>query len=215
MTPPVRPQPQPGKTRSKSAACLHAWSGATAVVAAGLTIAAAAVPFPISQLLVVGTTVVRPSHVCALTVTLSAICLVIHAATRSRRTPTERLVSWRWVARRLTRSLVALTTLLALGWSIVSDLPSTYHVLEPSGPDGCLVVVDERSFLLLGSGVVHVLPAGRWTTSPVSQYSADDGYSPISLGTYSLTWQGNVGTLQLRGTEVAPVWPEYHYITCR
>lgn len=104
---------------------------------------------------------------------------------------------------------------VSVGQASLPDVVSTYYVLEPASASGCRVVADERSFLLLGSGVIHALPAGAILTHQVSDYVADDGYRPFSLGTYQLTWNGDDAVLIASGGENTPVDPSVHVFTCQ
>ena len=113
----------------------------------------------------------------------------------------------------LRRAGVVLTTLTVLLVAAIALIPvslgaavTTYHVLKPRGPDGCRIVVAEDAFLLLGSGRVFVLPAGARQVRQVTQFTTDDGYRPVSLGTYRLTWIGSKADLALWGDAGAPVF---------
>ena len=115
----------------------------------------------------------------------------------------------------LRRAGVVLTTLTVLLVAAVALIPvslgaavTTYHVLSPRGPDGCRIVVAEDTFLLLGSGRVFVLPAAAHQARQVAQFTTDDGYRPVSLGTYRLTWTGSKADLALWGDAGAPVFWE-------
>ena len=87
-------------------------------------------------------------------------------------------------------------------------------VLDPASAGGCRVVVEEHSFLMSGSGTVFVLPADDLVARRVSRYTTDDGYRPVEAGSYSLTWSGERGYLEVSGTGVDPVWPRGHEIDC-
>lgn len=96
----------------------------------------------------------------------------------------------------------------------LTDLGSRFLVLDPAGSDGCRVVVEQRSLLLLGSGAIHVLNPGEHLTRAVGSWAADDGYRPFDNATWSLEWEGGHGELSTRGTVDQPVWPEKHELSC-
>lgn len=113
----------------------------------------------------------------------------------------------------LRRSGVVLATLAVVLVAAAALVPislaaatTSYHVLTPSGPDGCRIVVAEDTFLLLGSGRIFVLGAGSLQAREVGRFDTDDGYRPISLGTYRLSWNGVQGDLSLWGEDNAPVF---------
>ncbi|QNF93825.1 MULTISPECIES: hypothetical protein [Janibacter] len=110
-------------------------------------------------------------------------------------------------------ALAVLAVVLVVGARGVLGLGSSYVVLAPVGPSGCRVVVEESSFLMLGSGRVGA--AGR--VGPVrlqSDYTADDGGRPASLGEYAVRWSGPDAVVQLHGNPGQPVWPALHEVTC-
>lgn len=96
----------------------------------------------------------------------------------------------------------------------VADGISRYHVLEPTSPGGCRVVVEERSALLLGSGTVYLLPRGSRRAREANSYLADDGYRPVTFGTYSLRWRGEIAHLEILGTTEQPVSYDPKPLTC-
>ena len=66
---------------------------------------------------------------------------------------------------------------------------------------------------MLGSGRVGA--AGR--VGPVrlqSDYTADDGGRPASLGEYAVGWSGPDAVVRLHGNPGQPVWPALHEVTC-
>jgi hypothetical protein len=75
-------------------------------------------------------------------------------------------------------------------------------------------VVEEHSFLMGGSGAVFVLPADGVVARRVSRYSTDDGYRPVDAGSFTLTWAGERGHLEVSGSGVDPVWPRVHEVIC-
>lgn len=105
----------------------------------------------------------------------------------------------------VTVALLGAASVCCVGVGLV-DATSNWAVLQPGSAQGCRVVVEERSFLLLGSGVVHVLPPGERRPRPVASYVADDGYRPVTVGTWSLRWDEETAHLRLWGTEHQPVF---------
>jgi len=96
----------------------------------------------------------------------------------------------------------------------LGDANSRYLVVGPASPSECRVVVDQRSFLLLGSGVVHGLRPGEHLTHAVGGYVADDGYRPFDVGTCRLTWSGETAMLELWGDPNMPVSPAHQRLPC-
>lgn len=94
------------------------------------------------------------------------------------------------------------------------DLPATYHVLDPRGPDGCKAVVREASFLLGGNGDVYAVGRTGIALWPSGSWMADDGYQPIASGTYELTWGVGGGVLMVHGRQGDPVMPALHDVDC-
>ena len=158
---------------------------------------------------VVGSFVPRYWHLAGLLTLASTVCLAAGSYVRLGNEARGRSQP-RGLGRRVR---VVLATLTVLVVAAVASVPvslgaavTTYHVLAPRGPDGCRVVVAEDTFLLLGSGRVFVLPAGARRARQVAQFSTDDGYRPVSLGTYRLTWTGSTADLALWGDEGSPVF---------
>ncbi|MGO4601625.1 hypothetical protein [Terrabacter sp. 2YAF2] len=116
--------------------------------------------------------------------------------------------------RRLTVGLLVVGAGVATAFSWAFDTGSTSVVVNPSSAGGCRVVVQERSFLLSGSGAVFVLPAHGVVARRVSRYSTDDGYRPVAAGSFTLTWAGERGHLEVSGSGVDPVWPRSHDVAC-
>lgn len=99
---------------------------------------------------------------------------------------------WRWL----------LPTVTACAWVLVPLTAAangfggpSYVVAEPAGSGGCRAVVAESSFLFAGSGTVHV--AGGWGpfAPQVGSYRTDDGFRPVSTGSYSVSWDDRFGGL--------------------
>ena len=94
----------------------------------------------------------------------------------------------------------------------LGDLSATYHVLEPSGPNGCRAVAREYSFLFAGRGAVYAVGLSGIGTR-VSSWTTDDGYEPIADGSYQMHWDSDSGSLALLGGR-DPVWPAVHGVEC-
>lgn len=112
--------------------------------------------------------------------------------------------------------VVGLVTAAVLTSGVVwfRDLGTTYTLLAPASPGGCRVVVGETSFLMAGSGTVHVLPPWSVVASQVSRFMADDGIEPVAQGNVELTWDGDDGLLRLWGRPGDPVDPGLHEVDC-
>lgn len=121
----------------------------------------------------------------------------------------------RWArGRRLAVGLLVVGAGGATTFAWAFDAGSDAVVLSPSSTNGCRVVVQERSFLLAGSGTVLVLAADGLVARQVSRYTTDDGYRPVRAGSFSLTWTGERGHLEVFGSGFDPVWPRGHEIDC-
>lgn len=92
--------------------------------------------------------------------------------------------------------------LAASGFRCLLDVP---YVADPASPAGDRVVVVERNVLLSGNGTVYLVPNGFGFGIEVARYGADDGYSPMGNGTYSLEWDGRVPVFEALGTPADPV----------
>lgn len=157
--------------------------------------------------------VVRPPGVGGALLGIATIAGVAHRVLGAEAAPRPHRRAVR-ALRRLAVTALVVAAIASIGQASIPDIVSNYHVLDPASASGCRVVIDERSFLLLGSGVIHVLPAGAMLTRPVSDYIADDGYQPFSLGNYQLTWNGDEAVLVAPGVENAPVDPPVHVFIC-
>lgn len=99
---------------------------------------------------------------------------------------------------------VLLWPTLALGGFLSSVV--SYRVLPEQSTAGCRILVTET----YSGGQVGVIEPGAitvdWATRPDGSggYSADDGYSPFTRGTYSLTWDHQTATILIRGDESNP-----------
>ncbi len=185
------------------------WLALAAVVVAGVS---GLLPWSSDHLVVLAGVVVRPPGVGGVLLGVAGLLGLAHLMLRPAALPPLRR-SIR-VLRRLGCTALVIAAVASVGNASIADIVSRYLILEQASASGCRVVVDERSFLLLGSGVIHVLPAGAVLTHPVSDYIADDGYQPFSLGTYQLTWNGDDAVLIAPGDQNAPVDPPVHVFTC-
>lgn len=84
-------------------------------------------------------------------------------------------------------------------------LISEPYVADPPSYAGDRVVVVERNVFLAGNGAVYLVPHGLGLGFEIARYSADDGYSPMSNETYTLSWQGRAPAFVALGTPVDPV----------
>ncbi|KRE62088.1 hypothetical protein [Nostocoides sp. Soil756] len=176
---------------------------------------AAAVAFSVlgvttGRLVVVGDVVMRPGPT-------GVVLLGLAAALGAARVALARRAGGGpvpWPRPRTRLVLLTVAAIGATGLALLGDVPASYRVLAPPGPDGCRVVVEERSFLLAGGGTVHVLPPYAVLTRPVGRYDADDGYRPFAAGSWSLTWRDETATLHLSGGGADPVWPRDQQVSC-
>lgn len=156
-------------------------------------------------------------HLAGLLTMFGVTALIVGSCTRVSAEDHGRLKR-RGLLRRAAVVLATLATLLVSTLALLliglAAAATGYHVLQPAGPQGCRIVVAEDTFLLLGSGRVFVLPAGSHRPQQVATFDTDDGYRPISLNTYRLTWDGPSANLALWGTEAAPVFYDPVPLTC-
>ncbi|MET9914685.1 hypothetical protein ABZZ74_49815 [Streptomyces sp. NPDC006476] len=140
---------------------------------------------------------------------LLVLALVVHwsliRAARVRETARPRK---RATPRRLAEGLLIATAVLGTAWGAGDDLISDaqYHVLSPTGPGGCRVVVRETSFLVIGSGEAYAVGHTGLALGESGSWRADDGYHPVAAGTYELHWGRDAGVLHVSGTNTAPVF---------
>ncbi|GAA3634947.1 hypothetical protein GCM10022223_61660 [Kineosporia mesophila] len=174
---------------------------------------AALLPAPVSAFivadmdgpLVVGNSVLRRWHLVGGLLVLGILFVVaLWYIRESRRGHRARRLRWRIVAGAITTCAVGAGVLAFLITAFL-DMFTTYTVLPQHGADGCRVVVGERSVLLMGEGAIYVLPAGSHSPREVNSYFADDGYRPITFGTYRLTWNGDIAELTVWGMRDQPV----------
>jgi hypothetical protein len=85
--------------------------------------------------------------------------------------------------------LVMLPTTALVLFAQALDTPA---LVGGASPSGCRVLVVDHTFLLLGSGDVYAVPPGPVAVArPAGGYVTDDGYSPVAMGTVSVTWEGD------------------------
>ncbi|MFI9629580.1 hypothetical protein [Streptomyces sp. NPDC052042] len=108
---------------------------------------------------------------------------------------------------RLASRLLIVTAMLGTAWGAVDDLISDakYHVLHPAGPGGCMAVVRETSFLVIGNGEVYAVARTGLALGESASWTVDDGYRPVDAGTYELDWGRGGGFLRISGTSTDPV----------
>ena len=171
------------------------------------------------QVLVVGVLVADPADAApalfAAGVLVGLAGLVVAAVDRHRRRSSgEALLTGPRTGRAAAVSLLVAAAGGVAGLAVVFGYGSDAVVLEPASAGGCSVVVEENSLFMSGTGTVYVLPADDLVARRVARYTTDDGYRPVKAGSYSLTWSGEHGHLEVSGTSVDPVWPGSHEIDC-
>lgn len=72
-------------------------------------------------------------------------------------------------------------------------------MLRPVSAEGCRVVVVQH---MSGAVSVHVAPAGA-IRSRMAGRLADAGHAPVTLGTHTLTWDGETASLTLQGVSLS------------
>ncbi len=180
---------------------------AVAWAALGLAAVLAWWPFSPARLVVVDGHVLRPwLPVLALLVVAGVAALV------ARRAPGPHPRSR---ALRVAVAFVGLSVaLFGLAACTLRDLGTSYLVLSPTSESGCRVVVEETSFLMAGSGQIHLLPKRSLITRPAERYVADDGGTPFTNGSFELTWDGPTAVVQVWGRPGDPVMPGLLSGTC-
>lgn len=88
--------------------------------------------------------------------------------------------------------LAVLVMLPTAALALLAQSLDTPALVGGAGPSGCRVLVVDHTFLLLGSGDVYAVPPGPVAVArPAGGYGADDGYSPVAMGTVSVIWEGD------------------------
>lgn len=105
---------------------------------------------------------------------------------------------WRWA---LPAGTAAAWVLVPLTAAVDGFGGPSYVVTEPAGSGGCRAVVVETSFLFAGSGTVHVVGGWGPFAPQVSRYATDDGFRPMTTGSYSVSWDHQLesGSLSISG----------------
>ncbi len=184
--------------------CALRWS-AGVLLLAGVPVARWAVSGPLP--VVAGDLVVQPTYAGAALAVLGSVAAAAGSLVGSRAEDLgARPRSRRWYVRWPVNVLKAVALVAAWCTAVVTfwfgTLSSDLRVIDPASAGGCRVAVLQD----LWGGTVAVLPPGALRPEVVGSYSSNDGYEPITHGTYALTWDGEIAELQLRGTEHAPVW---------
>ena len=158
---------------------------------------------------VAGDLVVQPTYAGAALAALGSIAATVGSLVGSRAEDLgARPGSRRWCVRWPVNALKAVALVVAWCAAVVTfwfgTLSSDLRVIDPASAGGCRVAVLQD----LWGGTVAVLPPGASRPEAVGSYRSDDGYEPITRGTYALTWDGETAELELRGTENARVWQD-------
>lgn len=138
---------------------------------------------------------------------LLVLAFVLWRIGAAARRPARRVLP-RWVV-----AVLAVLTGLGSLLGALGDLSADYHVLQPSSPHGCQVVVRETAFLFAGSGQVYAVRFGVGVHR--GSWTADDGDRPVGRGDYELRWGADEGTFTVHGSPGNPVWPGLHGLGCR
>ncbi|MEU5166320.1 hypothetical protein [Streptomyces mutomycini] len=103
--------------------------------------------------------------------------------------------------------LLAAVAGLGSAFGAVSDLTggADYRVLQPAGPDGCVAVVRETSFLKISNGEVYAVGRTGVALRPSGSWMADDMHRPVAEGTYELRWSRSGGTFAVSGSATDPI----------
>jgi hypothetical protein len=175
------------------------WSAAASFV---ITVPVAGWAVVATLPVVVGGLVVQPTYAGAVLAALGSAAAVVGSLAGLRAEDLgARPGSRRWYVRWPVNALKAVAVVVA--WCAAGitlwcgTFSSDLRVLDPPSAGGCRVAVLQD----LGGGTIAVLPPGATRPEAVGSYASDDGYEPISRGTYALTWDGETAELGLRGTE--------------
>ncbi|MEU1267132.1 hypothetical protein [Streptomyces sp. NPDC005799] len=108
---------------------------------------------------------------------------------------------------RLGEGLMLGAAVLGTAWGAGDDLipDAQYHVLSPTGPGGCTVVVRETSLLVVGNGEAYAVGHTGLALGESGSWTVDDGYRLVAVGTYALRWGRDAGVLHVSGTNTGPV----------
>lgn len=182
------------------------------VIAASWAVEAKGSTLVVGPILVVGDFVLRPW--CALVVLLAIAGLFLLAAVRRRPKRPSAGSRWFLFGGAVCMGLVMPAATVSTAFVALAGVGDSYHVLAPASAGGCRVVVRESSLLLGGSGTVYLLPVGAFQPREANSYRADDGYRPVTFGTYSLRWSGETAHVELQGDPFAPVDYTAKPLTC-
>ncbi|MFD6276561.1 hypothetical protein ACFWFI_13465 [Streptomyces sp. NPDC060209] len=173
------------------------------VATAGLLLAAA-VGWS-SLLLVVMGHVIPGWAVSAALLLVSLIFMGVHAVRH--RSAAGRAPARRRALPRFVLALLVAAAGLGSAFGAVSDLTggADYRILRPTGPDGCLAVVRETSFLKISNGEVYAVGRTGMAWRPSGSWTADDMHRPVADGTYELHWSRSGGTFTVSGTATDPI----------
>jgi hypothetical protein len=136
---------------------------------------------------------------------ISLVLTGVHTARR--RFETDRAPLPRPCLPHFVRGLLAAAAGLGSAFGAVSDLTggADYRVLQPAGPDGCVAVVRETSFLKISDGEVYAVGRTGVAWRPSGSWTADDMHRPVAQGTYELRWSGAGGTFAVSGSATDPI----------
>jgi len=89
-------------------------------------------------------------------------------------------------------------------------------VLPEKGPDGCRIVVVERSFLFAGGGDIGTISTPLGIVNTQSRYESDDGARPFTWARshYTLAWEGRTAHVHAPGDRNDGAWPADHTLRC-
>lgn len=150
--------------------------------------------------ILIGSTVVTPIASHAAVVAAAVVALMWCAALTGR-------------PRLLTRVGISVLCTAVFAVHFSWSLPDSYTVLDPAGPDGCRVVVQESAFLMSGRGTIGLVGRNGGPVRMVADYSVDDGATPVRHGNYSLEWGSDgIASLTIADTYDGPGEP---HLTCR
>ncbi|MFH9618858.1 hypothetical protein ACH4MM_34850 [Streptomyces pratensis] len=135
---------------------------------------------------------------------VSLVLMGVHAARRL--SADDRTLSGRALPR-VALGLLAATAGLGCAAGAFSDFMGSaeYRVLEPAGPDGCVAVVRETSFLKISDGEVYAVGSSGVAWRESGSWMADDMHRPVAEGTYELDWNRSGGTFRVGGTATDPI----------
>jgi hypothetical protein len=186
-------------------------SAPLAVVATGCLLLAVAAGWSGMLIVVVGRVVPGWALSAALifvSLVLLRVVAVRHRSTVDRTTSRRRTLPW------LIRGSLVAAAGLGTAFGVLGDYGSEYHILRPTGPDGCTAVVREMSVLFGGRGEVYAVGPTGIAWRPSGDWVADDGYRPIAEGTYQLHWGPDGGALTVSGNGHDPVMDGLQTVEC-